>query len=114
MLAVPVLPAVVRVRVPAVREGGAVHLMITRNSCGLAVLVAGTANWAVTTLHLFGVIAPHIDWVVQKIAFTCEVSTLASEAVPVLSTVEWISIVSILLVRTVHDVTTVCCWRRWW
>jgi len=64
VLAVPVLPAVVRVRVPSVRKSGTVHLMVAGNSCGLAVVVAGTANWTVATLDRFRKVAPNIDRII--------------------------------------------------
>jgi len=111
-LTVPVLATVICVRIPAIRHGGAVHLVVAGHRCCLTVLVAGSADWTVSALDRFWVVTPIVDRIVQQVILADHVFTSTSVTVPVFAAIVWIHVVSINFVCTVLHVTAVWGWWR--
>lgn len=112
---VPVFPAVVGVLIPAVRHLAAVHHVVAcRGSrCrGVTVLVAWTTYGALSTVDCVGVVAPHVHGIKQQVVLARVVNPRTLHTMPVLATVVWIRIPTVLLVCTVHNMSTVGsgCW----
>ena len=116
--AVPVLPAVVRVRVPTVSHVGTVHNVTTvwgsrrRRAVGVALLVAFVTRGTVATVNPLGIVAPDIILVKHQTVLAQDMLRPAGITVPVFAAVVGISIVSFLspvakVGLAVHDMTAV-------
>ncbi len=113
-LAVPVLATVVRIRVPSVRHGAAVHRVVAvgvRGGWDHAILITDIAHWSVSTVDRLGKVAPHIDRVVHQVVVAHDVLAVAAVAVPVLAAVVRIGVVTVGHAGAVHVVAAI--YGRW-
>ena len=109
-LTVPVLAAVVGIRVPAVPQPRAVQRMVAvrwRGGLELAVLVAVVADRPLAAIHPVGRIAPDMVRVEQHVVLAGVVLALAVRAVPVLATVVGVGVPAVGHVAAVHHVAAI-------
>jgi len=113
-LTVPVLSAVVGVRVPADRVLGAVNVVVRWGTIRgeswwiYTVLITGSTDGTVSTVSLGKPVATGKHKVEYLVVWAHEVFSLALVAVPILPAVEWVRPPPIPSLLAVENVATVC------